>query len=919
MSKFQRGKSGGVSGIVSLDNGAVFPVKISRWKSSVEGQPRERRGPGGGFFGSVRFVFGTGNILLTGIVPPTSEASAPGTWAQVNGVVKVAWLAGKSISYPITVLSHGYDFLDRKQELPAVICAARITGSPTYNGWSTLPTNPSLTKSNQKLYDGTTKTIDPNSLQPAATRRTDIWGDFADSDNGNQQLLANVIAAAQPPLVGIGTPPITLKLRTATYLPDAVDGGTVNEVWGATSTLDDLLNPHNLTTTDPDNIDNSAERAGVNAEPAFSGTTNTIRASLTKQKINDAVTLYVASDKKWTPKQQIELGESFLTTDVSGINSTGQTVTVFNGISEPTDSPGGILDPTVPTGLQIVDRTPQNLNAFQYKMVVRFAENTSKQAIEFPGTFTNTDVSDLRSHGQETEVFDTGASTPAAHVPAGLQQINSQIIQINPNKKRVEYFYAKDTPAQEVAQQVTNQYVDPNSLTSESEVGLLDSEPGVAGGLVDRGYTLKPVTHDHNLYTRKGGVRTTIQDVTFPETKSIVDPSDLLNAKASTAQTFASNASTPTPAATDTTTNTKLVNTSVEPLTSLGNGISKFVANYGKRNGKDEQELEVAFRTLKTHQYLDANGLKSTAVVNNVDNATPTVPAGFKQIAKYVIPLTQGLSPDHVDYVLECGLTDTLDELQMPGTIAMADITGDRSISGTLTEQTQILTCIAGDTPDTLLASAITTLKAGTKPYESAVIHKINDLKYRQVTKYFTDDKKFTVRSRGGGYEEKMVTPDGLVLISEVQQYSSTFFKIKLEPWTMFVTRETVVLRRYIKATTFNESGTGANFDSYRGTRNTNAFGDFAATTMVFLSAEIAYSFAESGSRWLAIDFVFERVIGPWNGAIVDMNYAVQGIPRDWYVVTGITIGSLAPTGSLINAGWVPGFLPTKDYSPFLT
>jgi hypothetical protein len=152
---------------------------------------------------------------------------------------------------------------------------------------------------------------------------------------------------------------------------------------------------------------------------------------------------------------------------------------------------------------------------------------TTREKIEFPGTTATIDVSDLSSVGQQTIVNPPGQTlTPT--VPPGLQIVDSKVVRINQQESAYVWDFGKDTSKQKVEQDNSFTLNDALNIASRAQIARLDNpNPQLPAGFVDRGVTVKQITHDHALYTREGGLRSTIADITYPGTGNGDDPNHL--------------------------------------------------------------------------------------------------------------------------------------------------------------------------------------------------------------------------------------------------------------------------------------------------------------------------------------------------------------------------------------------------------
>jgi hypothetical protein len=180
--------------------------------------------------------------------------------------------------------------------------------------------------------------------------------------------------------------------------------------------------------------------------------------------------------------------------------------------------------PTTADNFVLRSTSSRALNDANALITATYGLTTTQQDVEFPGTFNRLDPSDLESTGQQTSVYDSGGAATAASVPSDLQLVGTSITVINPQRNKVEYFYAKDTPRQKAEQENSYTLADPQGLEDEAHVARMDATPSVPSGLYLRGTKTQQLTHDHALNTIICGVRSTKDDREMPGTFYDVDP-----------------------------------------------------------------------------------------------------------------------------------------------------------------------------------------------------------------------------------------------------------------------------------------------------------------------------------------------------------------------------------------------------------
>ncbi len=576
---YQRGTNAGLSGLVDIPGvGALFEVQIFRWKTRLTGSTRQRRGRGGGVYRTLRWVFSAGTVACSGKFNLDGWPS-PSTWKGQTGTLTFQVHTSKTIAYPILITAMGPDFDEKTEDLPDVVFACEITGEPTYTGWGAAgqPAATDPSKSDQEQWEATTKTKDTGNLESIAIRTTDVWGTLANTDSAEYTKLAAVIAAAQVPFSG-------MKLNTAVFARDAIDGGTVTETWQLTTSDERVINAASEVTTDPNVLTSHAITAAFNTTPPVSGTLIERETSL--KEYTDGMVLHTTNYGVRDTRDDVEMPGTITANDVSDLEDTATVTKQTTSSTPPTV-------PSAPLGLHHQTDTEQ-LDRVNWKHVFHYANTTPQQRVEFGGTSTQVDPSALTDNYEETIV--NGSSTPpatpttgvsgtklrrriskriggtpekwshqfifdrrtteddiemdgssisvdsstiqdrteitivtASGTPptepgaAGLQLIDTRTKQRHDTKWAHTFIYEQTTNQQKMEYAKTYDEVDPQGLESKSALAAMDSTPSTPGGLVLRSTRTESVTPDHDLVTVEAGERSTADDETFGRTKVEID------------------------------------------------------------------------------------------------------------------------------------------------------------------------------------------------------------------------------------------------------------------------------------------------------------------------------------------------------------------------------------------------------------
>lgn len=315
------GANGGISGIVSFPGaGVLFVARIYHVKETLTSTAIDRTGPDEAFE-VMRQADQGGTLILSGIMRFDGYPE-PGSLKGATGTVTVRHLyrnggTPASITYPVAVTESERERDEKDMSAIDFTIACTITGQPTYTGFggSQPPAAGFPDYSTKEIRVGRDKTLDPQLINDFVNQTFDVVGVDA-TDTAEWNAMTDFIATAVIPVGG-------LKLRSAKWVRTDSWGARLSVVWSRTNSADDLINPRTTTHIDQDNLENSATTAASNATPPNPLVTNTVLVSSGSLKINDAVTLNTSEYGKWTLRQSIEMGESFLSVDPDGIAAQG--------------------------------------------------------------------------------------------------------------------------------------------------------------------------------------------------------------------------------------------------------------------------------------------------------------------------------------------------------------------------------------------------------------------------------------------------------------------------------------------------------------------------------------------------------------------------------------------------------------------
>ncbi len=529
----------GLTGIFDFPHlgatGVNFTIDILLWKVQQDGETRPRAGRGStGFFKGMRYVATSGGGSTAGL-PRGDGWPAPTDWEGAEGTVRIDFnkTKGQYATFPIKVSSFGFKYdKSRDKEFQENIGFV-FTDLPTFYGFpGTQPTASSVSKADQTQWANSFKTIDPGKLNSTAQRYIDVWGTLTNSDAAEQTKLEAMISAAVPPISN----PHNAKLRSSTFARDAIDGGTITEVWGLTTTDEDAINAATNTAIDANHVTSTATTAEFNGMPAAPTGDSFVLWNYSVKEFNDSMSLYTADYRLLTSLEAITFPETHITVDVSDLTSFGSERKTFTfGQSAP-----AATDNTA-SGVQKVSTTITRINEVLSQVDYGYAKDTPKQKweqdhayiesdpapfdvdsnvaaaavdqfpaspggnyvftaakridithdhygridtyelldsndkITFPGTHENLDPIGLTSDGISTQLFTFGQSAPAApdYLTDGLQAVSREIIRVNRvTSKAVDYFKVNKSDEQWIYDHI-RKTTDPSNIKNLTILGAV--------------------------------------------------------------------------------------------------------------------------------------------------------------------------------------------------------------------------------------------------------------------------------------------------------------------------------------------------------------------------------------------------------------------------------------------------------------
>jgi hypothetical protein len=520
----QYGPNAGISGTtVNLPGvGAKFQGRFYGYKQGLELGEKPRLGRGSDNWQATRTLFASGTIAITGKVRPDGFP-IPTPWQGQAGTITVQFDEGKTEEVPIIVTAAQFSRSEESEDLVNVALTARVTADPTWSGWpDDQPTTDDPSRSDQEQYVGTSKAVDPQGLGSGASRRTDVWGNLADTDAAELNRLATIIAAAQPPFAG-------MKLRSAVFQRDSLDGGEVLETWGLTDTAEDVVNPRTAETIDPQKLGSSAMAAAINATPSTpTGDALFVKRTETTTELNDGHILHTATYGRRDTKEDVEFPNTVTGDDPYDLADRAQITRVHDGATPP-------ADPVAPIG-ELVERATTQLDRGKWQTVWTYANLNSEQRIEFPAASIETDPSALEDTDAQSDVTNSSTvpATPASRFTDGkLRKVRSTRVGGTPEKWLHVWEFGRRTTADDVTMPKTvtdDEVSDIDDSATLAYITTSSAPPAVPAAPVGQ-HLRTQSTQIHGsdggkwLHVFEYGNTTALQKIQFPTDVQDGDPS----------------------------------------------------------------------------------------------------------------------------------------------------------------------------------------------------------------------------------------------------------------------------------------------------------------------------------------------------------------------------------------------------------
>lgn len=513
----------GVTGLVDISPAApAFTARIYKFSRQTSSGPivRTKRGDA---WKRIRQTTPGGTLALSGKVQqagfplPDNIKGASGTIVlQFNGAAK------ETLS--VTVLAASLSLSETAEDIWDIALTCEITANPVLSGFTGAQTasvpNPSFDAG--EVIEGISKSVDPDGLADQDARPYDLEG-LTDSDAAEVTAITNIIGATVATRAA-------MKLRNVAFQRTDHWGGTVLVTFARTTTAEDVINQNSRTGIDPKGLASSAATAAINGTPADPVGDAFVLRSTTTNELNDNHLLSVNVYGKTSTQTDIEYAGTIKADDPSDLQDEAS-------LTEVTASSTPPATPLAPLG-QIDQITSQQLtDDGHWKHTFTYRNTNSQQKVEFAGTATDDDPSDLQDEDRATIV--NGSSTPPATptpTPSTLKLRRriSRRIGGTPEKWSHSFEFGRRSTQDDVEMEGTETRIDSFQLSAGGRITLVTASatppatpasPTAGAVFVDN--LVRPLHDSKWAHTFLYGPRTTADEAILPHTWTLADPGDL--------------------------------------------------------------------------------------------------------------------------------------------------------------------------------------------------------------------------------------------------------------------------------------------------------------------------------------------------------------------------------------------------------
>jgi hypothetical protein len=319
--------------------------------------------------------------------------------------------------------------------------------------------------------------------------------------------------AGTAPATPTDAPGSNVKLITFTDTPVSPTQNMRVWLYGPRSPRDKIVLPNYETRADPENVEGTAIRAGLDGETIADPVGYVLRRTRTipvTVELGVNRTLTVKEYGLRTTAEDVSMPGTWTEVDPLGLESRGKITQVYD------TALGTPADPAAPAGLQQVTSTTREINQVVSEAVWTYDVNNSAQKIEFRETRETIDPHGIDSRKVLGVVFPTATPPAVPTPPVGLKAVDYYDVPLTPDQSVRVYRFGRRDSVDDAVLPRTWTYADPSDLESRGQVAAFNATPAVPSGYVSRGSRGVYLTPTDLVNVTDFGLTTTAQDVTYP-------------------------------------------------------------------------------------------------------------------------------------------------------------------------------------------------------------------------------------------------------------------------------------------------------------------------------------------------------------------------------------------------------------------
>lgn len=474
--------------------------------------------------------------------------------------------------------------------------------------------------------------------------------------------------------------------------------------------------------------------------------------------------------------------------------------------------------------------------------------------------------------------------------------------------------FALTTTKEDALNEATSRRVDPNGLTTTETTAKFNGTPDVAltSGQVARETSFKDYNANETLQVTENGVRSTVQDLTFPGTPTTTDKSTIpiRSSRSETVVTGVNTEPSFTPGG-----NLKTNSWFKQQLTDAGKWLHRHLARLTTPQEDVENQSSV--------RHYDVSGLDDYEVRGKVLASVTTTDAGSSAdttLSQQGADITE-INDNAIHHRYRWGKLTPAEQIQH-GSNTRFNPADDLTGTTTVTDLITVATVTSTDSTAVIEAARRSSLLSDKRFVRTNVI-KRNKTRAIYRDTYRNDDFQVAVSGMHTNREQRPTDATGAyVNITRVRAVTASLNEILLQPFDVTVTRGTVVLTRLFST---NSIITGHYQGALLGYTNAALFLGFGIGSLMYMGPQLIFNLTDTGT----INSSTGVISGSATAVPVGFRYVYAFCSIGHYSQSVIPIGTWYPTtasvsigtgtaATSIDAGWAPQGLGTGDFKEFL-